>query len=389
MSSLRLAKRVPDPRIQQLAVAIPDGVAWIVDGCIAWANDRLVELAGRGTALVGSKLGDLLRDSGSGLPGLAPGPAVECEIRRPAGDLRTVICHCAWNDPEDGTAAYVLQDVSHVRRLESELLHGGQELSRLHRDLENRREQLRRERAEREELLTVVSHELRTPVTVIGGYNRLLLGGEVGPLTDEQRRFLEESNRSCARLDAFIGNLLAASNAAKGDEILELGHAPLAPVLEGVATMFRPLLEENGLTFSLALDPEAATARFDRLRLEQVLTNLVGNAVKFTPSGGRIELGTRAFETPDADRVRRWVEISVVDDGVGIDDEDRERVFEPYVQAGEARGAGGLGLGLAICRRLVEAHGGCIMLEPSESGGCCFRFSLPAETPRDSHRRPA
>lgn len=381
---------MPDPRIQQLAVAVPDGVAWVADGCIAWANDRLVELAGRGTALVGTKLVDLLSDSGGGLPGEAPGPAIECEMRRPAGDVRTVVCHCAWNDPDEGTAAYVLQDLSHVRRLETELLHAGQELSRLHRDLESRREQLRRERSEREELLTVVSHELRTPVTVIGGYNRLLLGDEVGPLNEEQRKFLEESNRSCARLDSFIGNLLAASHATKGDEVLELGHAPLAPVLEGVAAMFRPMLEEGGLTLCLDLDDEAPTARFDRLRLEQVLSNLVGNAIKFTPHGGRIEITTEAYETPDAEWVRRWVEIRVSDDGVGVETEDRERVFEPYVQTGEARGAGGLGLGLAICRRLVEAHGGSIRLEESAGGGCCFRFALPAETPPELLcRRPA
>lgn len=267
-----------------------------------------------------------------------------------------------------------------VRRLEEELLHASHELSRLHRELETARERLRRERSEREELLGVVSHELRTPVTVIGGYHRLLLAEEVGPLTPEQRKFLEESHRSCRRLDAFIANLLDASRVARGDEPLELGRAPLAPVVEGVAAMFRPLFAERGLRLALDLSPEAAEARFDPQRIEQVLTNLVGNALKFAPPGGSVEVATRAVETPGAEWVRRWVEVAVRDDGPGIPGAERERVFEPYVQLGD--GGGGLGLGLAICRRLVEAHGGAIRADEAPGGGACLRFTLPAEAPR-------
>ena len=274
------------------------------------------------------------------------------------------------------------QPAADPQRLEEELLQAGHELSRLHRELESLREHLRRERAEREELLGVVSHELRTPVTVIGGYNRLLLGEEVGPLNEQQRKFLEESNKSCRRLDAFIGNLLESSRAAKGHEVLEVGRAPLAPVLHGVAAMFRPLLEERDLRLPVEVAAGAEEARFDRLRLEQVLTNLVGNAVKFTPAGGSIEIAARAVDTPDGEWVRRWVEISVSDDGPGIAAKDRERVFLPYVQLGDGRG--GLGLGLAICQRLVEAHGGEIGLRERVGGGCCFSLTLPAEVPRRS-----
>ncbi len=372
--------REPADGVQKLAMAVPDGVAWIADGCIAWANDRLVEIAGLGTGLVGTKLEDLLDDLGDGLPGEAASETIECEIRRPAGGARTVVCRCAWRDAEDRTSAYVIQDVTRVRRLEQELLQAGQELSRVHRDLESLRERLRRESAEREELLGVVSHELCTPVTVIGGYNRLLLGEEVGPLNEQQRKFLEESNKSCQRLDAFIGNLLEASRADKGHEVLEVGRAPLAPVLHGVAAMFRPQLEGRDLRLSVELAAGAEEARFDRLRLEQVLINLVGNTVKFTSAGGSIEVAARAVDTPADEWVRRWVEISVSDDGPGIAPKDRERVFLPYVQLGHGRG--GLGLGLAICRRLVEAHGGVIGLGERVGGGCRFSFTLPAEAPR-------
>jgi len=279
-------------------------------------------------------------------------------------------------EPEDSASA------ARVRRLEAEVLELGRELARVHRELEGHRERGARDRSDREELLAVVSHELRTPVTVIGGYSRLLLSEEVGPLTPEQRKFLEESAKSCRRLDAFIGKLLAASEAARGAEVLEVGRAPLAPLLHATVELFRPLLEEKDLRLSLDLAADAREARFDGLRLEQVMTNLVGNAVKYTPPGGLIEIATRGVPASEDGREGGFVEIRVSDDGPGIPPADRARVLEPYVQLGP-RSGGGLGLGLAICRRLVEAHGGRIHLEERLGGGCSVRFSLPAEAPRD------
>src|SRR5262249_48318776 len=149
-----------------------------------------------------------------------------------------------------------------MRTLEQELRHAGEELARAQRELDALREQLRREGDERGVLLDVVGHEVRTPLTAIGGYHRLLLGPDVRPLNDRQRRFREESERSCRRLDAFLANVLAASRAAHRGEELALVRAPLAPVVEAVASMFQPLLAERGLRLSLALD-RAAEARFD------------------------------------------------------------------------------------------------------------------------------
>jgi signal transduction histidine kinase len=367
----------PPAEVRALGRVASDGVAWSVDGRIAWANDRLVEIAGRITGLVGTKLADLLPELGAGLP--AEGAAAECELERPNGERRTVVCRCAHRDAASRSVAWVIEDVTRSRRIERELLEAAQELSRVHRDLAATRERVHRERGE---LLEMVSHELRTPLTVICGYHRLLLGDGVGPLNEPQRKFLEESYRASQRLDAFVEQLIEASRAAHGHAVLELGNARLPPVIEAVAAMFQLLAAQRGQSLALDLDPAADLARFDSLRLEQVLTNLVGNAVKFTPAGGAIEIATRALDAPEDVWVRRWVEISVCDDGPGIPPEDRERVFEPYVQLGERNGASGVGLGLAICRRLVEAHGGEIRVSERPGGGCRFSFTLPAEPPR-------
>lgn len=256
--------------------------------------------------------------------------------------------------------------------LREELLHAGREVHRLHREAAGLRDALETGHAERDELLAVVSHEIRTPITVIGGYLRLLLSGDAGPLTDEQRRFLEESRRSVIRLDAFVERVLEGSRRGGVGEVLEVASAPLAPVIEEVAACFRGLLEERGAALAVDADP-GLEACFDRGAVERVLMNLVGNAIRYAGEAGSIEIAVAGREGGP----RRFLEVSVGDDGPGVASADRERIFEPYVQ-GESDGARrGLGLGLAICRRLVEAHGGTIRVDERPGGGSRFAFTLP------------
>jgi len=262
--------------------------------------------------------------------------------------------------------------------LEREMFELGQEAYAANRELAELRARLRRERDEREELLTVVSHELRTPVTIISGYNRLLLAEKIGPLTDEQRSFLVESSKACQRLDLFIGNLIEASRQASDGDVLEVSHAALAPSIDGVVGLLRPLFEDAKLEVRVDIAADADRARFDPTRLEQILINLLGNAVKFSPPGGVIEISTRAAaRTREGGPERACVEFCISDQGRGVAAADRERIFEPYVQVGEESGAGGLGLGLAICKRLVEAHGGEISAHARPGGGSRFVFTIP------------
>jgi signal transduction histidine kinase len=366
-----------DHRVQRFVAALLEGVAWLRGGQVAWASERLADLVGREVAEIAeTPFPALFRDDGSGLPDPERPRAVECVVDRPDGETRQVICRPADVGADAGADAgggtWLIEDVTHVRTLERELMRAGQQLSRANRELASLRDQVRGERCEREELLTVVSHELRTPVTVIGGYSRLLLTGQVGPLTDEQRGFLEESNKSCERLNEFIGNLLEASRDTAGGDILEVCQGSLVSVIETVRNALRPLLDARNLRLRIAASAEASHARFDPLRLEQILTNLVGNAIKFSEPGGEIEIATRALPDPG------FVEVSVSDEGPGVQHADREKIFEPYVRVGDDTRAKGLGLGLAICKRLVTAHGGEIRVEDRQGGGSRFSFTLPA-----------
>jgi signal transduction histidine kinase len=355
--------------VKPVADALGEGLVVCRAGRIEWANSRLAELFGAVSAE--ALAGDELAAHFEGDERPAAGRAVACRLRRPGAARSVVVRGLALAGGEE---VYLVQDQTHVQALEEELLKSGRELAQLHRELERLRERTRREHAEREELLTVVAHELRTPATVIGGYARLLLSGKVGPINDEQRRFLEESVRACQRLNAFLGNLLESARQTTGDWPLEVREAALGPSVDGVAASLKPLLEEKAIRIEVRLDPRAAAARFDPVRLEQVLVNLLSNALRHAPAGSTIEVDTRPQERDELP----FVEVAVSDRGPGVPPEDAERIFLPWVRVGRGRSIGGLGLGLAICKRIVEAHGGAIRVEPRPGGGSRFAFTLPA-----------
>ncbi len=253
--------------------------------------------------------------------------------------------------------------------LERELLHASREVHRLNREVEGLRQRLALAKDDREELLAVVSHELRTPVTVIGGYVRLLLAEEAGPIGEEQRRFLEATQKSCDKIDTFVTRSLDSARAPGDVAVLEVSTGSLTPLADGVAEMLRGPLADRGLRFENAVDPQHQ-ARFDPDGVERVLLNLVGNAVRFASTA--IRVSSRSF----CDAGRPLVEVTVSDDGPGVPESERERIFTPYVRHDDAA-HDGIGLGLALCRRLIEAHGGVIGVDCDAAGGSHFRFTLP------------
>ena len=227
------------------------------------------------------------------------------------------------------------------------------------------------------ELISVVSHDLRTPLTSIMGYLELVLDEAEGPLSPEQRRFLEVIERNADRLLALVNDLLLISSAEAGKLELNLAEADLAEVAEHVVEAQRPRAE--GLELDLRLVGESVVAVVDRARIAELLENLVSNALKFTPPGGSVEV-----------RVSRLGELAVLevaDTGIGISAGDRNHMFERFFRSRRARKVPGIGLGLSIVKAIVTAHGGRISVESLPGEGTTFRVELALES-TPAVRRP-
>jgi len=355
-------------QVEAFLESAEEGFVCCVDGEIVWANVRAAEILRRDpqASLLGLEFDELFLRTEEGRE------ISDRLIRFEDGEERRVLVREL--DSGEDQLLYILDEVSEERSLQHEVQRAHRELYHANRERVALRERVQVETEERDELLSVVSHELRTPITVITGYNRLLLSEKIGPLNDGQRRFCEQSIRSCQRLNTFITNLLEASRESNGEMVLEVHESSLIPVISSVISFLKPLIEEHELSIEVDLPPEQSVARFDPVRIEQVITNLLNNAIKYTRRGSRLEVSLRRIRSGDRD----FVETTVADNGPGIAKEDRERVFDPYVRLGDAGEGGGLGLGLALCRRIVEAHSGTIRVEERQGGGCRFIFLLPA-----------
>lgn len=222
----------------------------------------------------------------------------------------------------------------------------------------------------KDEFLAVVSHELRTPLTAMLGWLRLLRTNKLdGDATEEALESIERSTRAQVQL---IGDLLDISRIVSGKLKMEFMPIDLPPVVEAVAGIVRPAADMKGIALEHTIDDTVGPVLGDSDRLQQIVWNLVSNAIKFTPRGGTVRLELHGLEG-DA-------EIVVSDTGIGIRPEFLPFVFERFRQAdsGTTRAHAGLGLGLAIVRYLVEAHGGTVKAESEGPGrGARFTVTLP------------
>ncbi len=238
------------------------------------------------------------------------------------------------------------------------------------RDLFAQNERLRELDRLKDEFIALVSHELRTPLTSIRGYTELLLDGEAGKLTDEQRKFLGVVERNSHRLLHLVGDLLFLAQVEAGKLVLEVGEFDLGAVASESVETARPQAEAKAITLTLATGPVPVVTG-DRARVAQLLDNLVSNAVKFTPEGGRVDVRVRAREDQAIIEVR--------DSGMGIPADEQEFLFERFFRSSTAteQAIQGTGLGLAISKAIVEAHGGEITVASEEGTGTTFRIALP------------
>jgi signal transduction histidine kinase len=243
--------------------------------------------------------------------------------------------------------------------------------------------------------LATVSHELKTPLTSIIGYSEMLSEGIGGALTGEQQEFVRVIRERGEQLLSLITSLLDLAKLEQGTAIpIAPGSVSLAALATEVAATFLPNARRKGVQLKVLGDPNAPDARGDRERLRQVLTNLVDNALKFTPAGGEVSVHVRPVPPLDGGTAggdepglailgpaAQDVELRVSDTGVGIPPSEQDRVFDAFYQvdSGTTRAYGGAGLGLAIVKRIVESHGGRIFIEPDgETTGTTVVVQLPA-----------
>ncbi len=235
--------------------------------------------------------------------------------------------------------------------------------------------------------LSVVSHELKTPLHSIKGFVEIILMGKTGPITDLQRDFLGTVQEQTGHLQRLIEDLLEFSRLESGQVRLRPVWVSPVELAETVMTKLSPLAADHQLALEMALPPNLPPIEVDAMRVEQVLTNLVENAIKFTPHGGRVRL--MGWDRGD------FVEIAVADTGIGVPPGERERVFDRFYQvdSGVRRRYKGTGLGLTICKHIVTQHGGRIWIEDAQwetatssgngattearSPGSEFHFTLP------------
>lgn len=256
------------------------------------------------------------------------------------------------------------------KRQERLLARHSAESTRLHRESDDLKS----------EFVSTVSHELRTPLTSIGGYTKVLLDGDAGPLNETQREFLRIVDTNVERLTELINDLLDVDKMESGKVLLRREVIDLREVLEESVETFKLQAERKGLRLELRGGAEPLNVHGDRSRLLQVFMNLVSNAVKYTEKGSVTLESSR-----DGDAVMARVR----DTGIGIPESDREKLFSKFYRTGQARlsGEGGTGLGLVIVRGLVEAHEGRIDLSSEEGKGSVFTVTLPGAEPSSAVAR--
>jgi len=243
-------------------------------------------------------------------------------------------------------------------------------LQRSNKLLVEANEELQRATQAKSEFLANVSHELRTPLNVIIGFSQLIIDGVPGKINQEQRQCLSDILTSSEQLLDLINDVLDLSKVESGKMGLRLTDTVLADVIEWVAGTMAPVFTSKKQILDVEVEEGLPPVRADEGRIKQVLFNLLSNSNKFTADSGKIKV--------EAVRDGDWTQVSVIDNGVGIKEEDQERIFEPFYRVDSpAAREGGTGLGLSLTRQIVEKHGGRLWVESQYGKGSKFAFILP------------
>ena len=336
---------VPEPdtgRLRTLLAELGDAIVFADrDEVIRLANPSAVRLLGQ--ELVGRRLIEVIRDHEiiDAIEGARAGRETVAHVERDSG--RRVQRVSAKPLPGH-ELLLVIQDLSSLRRLETQ----------------------------RRDFVANVSHELRTPLAALKAMVETLRGGAMAD-HEAATDFLARIDHEVDGLTELVGDLLALSRLESGADPLDLQEVGAADLARETAARLQPLAARAKVTLTTATDASGASVRVDRSAMDQVLANLVHNAIKFTPPGGTVTLGTRATSTE--------VALFVRDTGAGIDQADQERIFERFFKSDPSRATGGSGLGLAIAKHAVQVQGGSIAVASDGRGhGATFTVTLPRAT---------
>jgi PAS domain S-box-containing protein len=305
----------------------------------------------------------------------------DIEADKPMRLLRTALAEGhvedeGWRVRHDGTRFWADVVITPVRDTDGRLLG----FIKVTRDLSERRaaeaqrmqvDALREADSLKDQFIGMLSHELRTPINAITGFGSLLEDEVLGPLSVAQKGYLRRMLATADNLLVLVNDLLDASAMRAGKFKIDAQPVQLPPLAAEVGSRLAPLAAQRDQVLTTALDDDLPAVCADPQRIVQVLTNLIGNAIKFTPEGGTL--------TVEAVRDGGTVRVSVTDTGPGIPEAERSRLFRPFTQLASAtrQHAPGTGLGLSISAAIVEAHGGRIGVESQPGQGSTFWFTLP------------
>jgi two-component system phosphate regulon sensor histidine kinase PhoR len=321
-------------------------LAELGDAIVFADRDEVVQLANRsavrmlGAELIGRRLIEVVRDHETldAIEGARAGRESVVQVERDGG--RRVL-RVSAKPLGGGEILLAIQDLSSIRRLETQ----------------------------RRDFVANVSHELRTPLASLKAMVETLEDGAIGDRA-AARDFLSRIHQEVDGLSQLVSELLSLSRIESGEERLATKAVSPYLLLTQSAERMGPLAERAGVGLAVEASEQLPPVRVDPEQIGRVLTNLVHNALKFTPSGGTVTLGG----AEEAGRVNLWIR----DTGVGIEPDELERVFERFYKADRARSSGGTGLGLAIAKHIVQAHGGTIAAASDGPGrGSTFTLSLP------------
>ena len=260
-----------------------------------------------------------------------------------------------------------------LRRFASELAQVNKELSKANAELSTANEELKSLDRMKDEFLSNVSHEFKTPLTSIQGYSQLISDGTLGSVNDQQKKAVDTVIRNSERLRKLVDSLLYISRAQAGKLTYSFSMVPITSIIDNSIQDLALQAEKKDITFEKNLGEDLPLIRGDRDKLVDVIVNLLDNAIKFTPTGGKVEVGALV----DNDKIHVYVS----DSGIGIPTDKIPNLFGRFYQVDSSikRRYGGTGLGLYICKMIVEDHKGKIWVESEEGKGSTFHVLLPLE----------